>query len=207
MAARWSVFYGNLINLNTRLARHDICEGGIVDAILIFINEDPGVRRSHNAAQLVVCFVSGSRKPITFPKRLAHGITADLEIIADYMIWETLDGMVSGTMINTDIIHISVYLSRHQRLRVGVVLSKGRTHVSTAPIGARNDNRSGIIAVGIQIRSPVVIVTRINDPAQRQLLCAVHAVNCPGFLLCLAQDWQQHGRKNCNNGNDHQQFN
>ena len=113
MAARWSVFYGNLRNINTRnLARHDNCEGGIVDAILIFINEDPSVRRSHNAAQLSVCFVSGSRKKTALPwrvwnKRLGHGITADLEnTIADYMVWKTFDGMVGGTMINTRVIYV-----------------------------------------------------------------------------------------------------
>src|ERR1035438_2303031 len=113
MAARWSVFYGNRRHWNTRLGRHDNCEGGIVDAILIFINEDPSVRRFHNAAQLSVCFVSGSRKKTALPwgvwnKRLGHGITADLKIIAGYMIWKTFDGMVSGTMINAHVIYIIV---------------------------------------------------------------------------------------------------
>ena len=198
MAARWNVLYGN-----GRSARHHNCEGRIVDTFLIFVNEDPGFRRFHNAVELVVCSVSG--KVGAFPKRLTHGKTADPRLPRPPGIDKTCGCAIRRAVINVHIIEILENLPSRQKERISAAWIK--SHVSTAPIGGRLGNRSGIHAVVIQIRSPVVVVTRIHDPAQRQLFCVVQTRDCLGPLLCLAQGWQEQAGQDGDDRDDHQQFN
>ena len=54
---------------------------------------------------------------------------------------------------------------------------------------------------------PVVIVARIHQVCQQQLLLIVDALGATGFFLCFGQSRQEHGGQDGNDGNDDQQLN
>jgi len=61
-------------------------------------------------------------------------------------------------------------------------------------------------ATAVVVHQLVVIVGVVLHPGEHQLPGIIHTVGRLPFDFCLIQGGQQHRRKNCDDGNHHQQF-
>ena len=63
-----------------------------------------------------------------------------------------------------------------------------------------------VVSVGI-IGKEILIIEAIERESDAPLTEAIGALNLHGFVFCATQRGQEHRRKNCDDGNDDEQFN
>ena len=189
-------------------AGHGHSAGGVVVAIGMFVDKDPGLGRLNDvgsflvAAPGVTCANECSREPEAFVEDLAHGDAADA---GDHGVGGIADaGDVGralpkfGVFADEGEHRASVNVDGGIPVRAGVAV----VEAACAPIFAALVDGAGFAAG----EEEFVEVVGVKFPADHELAIVVHALDAFGFGFGFAKGGEKHAGQDGDDGDDDEEF-